>query len=163
MTATREAAINTFKQANKLSEEMGQGIRCGLVLFNSSDMPAEGQFHFLIGTPQAMTKCISSDWFGVRKIFFDDANKSMSYNTGLLKYGAQYVCVSSYVSKKFANCCNNDLQVLQLTRAMNTIVSKNLRHIEFVCDSQLQKLNACVELCKWPNAKRIIIFVLVKI
>lgn len=163
ITATRDAAIRTLKVASKLSDEMGEGIRFGLVLFEGSDTPVEGQFHCIIGTPKAMTRCISGDWFGLRLIFFDDANKSMSYNNELLRYGAKYVCASAYVSKNLTMCCNKELQVIQLTSSLNTIMSKNLRHIQFICESQSQKLDACVELCKWSNAKRIIIFVLVNI
>lgn len=162
VTATRGAAIRTFKEANKLAEDMGQGIRFGLVLFDESDTPTKGQFHCIIGTPQAMVKCIVGDWFSLRMIYFDDANKSMSFNNGLLSHGAKYVCSSAYISKKLADCCNNELQAIQLKNTMNTIMSKNLRHIQFVCESQSQKLDACIELCKWPNAKQIIIFVSVK-
>lgn len=161
VAATREAAERTLNEANKLSQKMG--IRFGLVNFDMTNMPTNGQFHCLIGTPQAMAKCVGADWLGLRLIFFDDGNKSMSYNNHLLKYGAKYVVVSSYINRKMAMCCNNELKVIQLTRPATTIVSKNLRHIQFVCDSQSQKLDACVGLSKWPNAKRIIIFVSVYI
>lgn len=161
VTATREAAELTTNEANKLSKEMG--IRFGLATFDSNnDVLANDQVHCLIGTPAAITKCVGSDNLGLRMIFFDDGNKSMSYDNHLLKYGAKYVALSSYVTKKMAMCCTNELKAIQLTRAANTIVSKNLRHIQFVCDSQSQKLDACVGLSKWPNAKRIVIFVTVK-
>lgn len=161
VTATREAAERTLNEANKLSK--GMGIRFGLINFDmTNDMPANGQFHCLIGTPNAMAKCVGSDWLELKMIFFDDGNKSMSYTNHLLKYGAKYVAVSSYINRNLAMCCNNELKAIQLTRAATTIVSKNLRHIQFICDSQSQKLDACVGLSKWPNAKRIVIFVSVK-
>lgn len=158
VAATREAAEHTFNEANKLSQKMG--IRFGLVNFEmTDDMPTNGKFHSLIGTPQAVSKCVGVDWLGLRLIFFDDGNKSMSYNNHLLKYGAKYVVASSYINRKMALCCNNELKVIQLTRPASSIVSKNLRHIQFVCESQSQKLDACVGLSKWPNANRIVIFV----
>lgn len=149
VSATRDAAVRTLKEADKLAQAMGQAIRCGLAHHDApaSDMPTNCQFHCIVGTPQALTKCIGDDWFGLRIIAFDDGNKSMSYNNKLLSYGAKYVCVSAFVNKKLLDRCNSELNMLQLTRAANTILSKQLRHIEFMCASQFEKLTACIQFC----------------
>lgn len=159
VAATCDAAIRTFETARKLSEEMG--IRCGLVKFNEQ---AEGgtTFHCIFGTSASVSKCIV-DGFGIRMVIFDDAHKSMSYTTNncLLKHGAKYVCISSFMNKSLLSVSVNELQAMQSLRSTSSILSPNLRHVKFFCESQHEKLAVLVELCKWSNAKQIIIFVLV--
>lgn len=155
ITATKDAAIRTFEKANQLSQRIG--IRCGLVEFESK--PAEGHFHWLIETAQALSKYVEFR-ISPKMVLFDDANKSVYYKNQLLGYAnAKYLCVSSYITEKLEQSCIKDLKALPLKRPMETILSKNLRHYEFFCDSRFEKLIVCIELCGWSNAKQIIIFV----
>lgn len=155
--ASNEAANHTFATALKLST--GLGIRCGLVKF---DEPIEAStFHCLFGTSAALCKVIGNG-LGIRVIAFDDASKSMSFATNnLLRFGAKYICVSSHINHQLSSSCNEKLNVTTASRPKQTILSPNLRHAEFFCESQFQKLSTSIALCNWEKAKQIIIFVLV--
>lgn len=132
-------------------------VVCGLVNF---DAPIEqNDCHCLIGTSVSLSKCNSS-WSDVRLVVFDDAYKSMSFDTDLLELDAKYVCVSAHISKSLVKT-STKLNVIQLKRSITTLLSPNLRHLNFSCTSQAEKLHTAVELCKWKYAQQIIIFVLV--
>lgn len=158
VTATIESAVQTFESASILAE--GLGIRCGLAKFNEAIDPCT--FHCLIGTTASVSKYIG-DGIGIELFIFDDANKSMSFGSkSLLKYPAKYVCVTSYANKHILQTSQNELQVIQSSRSNLSILSPNLRHVELFFHSQFEKLSAAIELCKWPNAKQIVVFVLVR-
>lgn len=139
----------------------GGGVRCCLANFDQP-VDVKGKFHCIIGT----TKSIETHLFeelniSVRMVLFDDCNKSMSFNTELMKFGAKYVCVTSYSSKTLKETCKQQLQAKQFSLPMREIISANLRHIEFCCSSIDEKLYVTTQLCNWENAKNIVIFVLV--
>lgn len=157
VAATREAARMAFKQANELAKQMDDGIECSLVNFDEQIGPSNS--HCLIGTSLSLSKR-KSNWYDVRIVIFDDAYKSMSFETDLLKLDAKYVCVSAHISRKLV-MISQKLNALQLKRSVQTLLSPNLRHLEFFCTSQAEKLYATIELCKWKHAEQIIIFVLV--
>lgn len=158
ITATHEAAERTFEQACGLAGKMR--IRCGLVKLNV-DIDITG-FHCVIGTPALMANYFADTnlRLDVRMVLFDDSNKSISfYYYNLLKFGAKYVCVSAVITKHLADICNNQLNVVQVTLPAGSVLSSNLRHVEFPCETQFEKLLVTTELSKWAN--KMIIFVLV--
>lgn len=147
VTATREAAKETFNKANDLSNKMGGGVRCYLANFDQP-VDVKGKFHCIIGTTKSIENHLSEELnFSLRMVLFDDCNKSMSYDTELMKFGAKYVCVTSYSSKALKETCNQQLQTKQFSLPLNRAISANLRHIEFCCSSIDEKLYVTAQLC----------------
>lgn len=162
ITGTREAASVTFKKAVELSQKMGDAISCGLIQF---DKPADFQdnVHCLIGTSKSVSNHLEKGHFIMPSmVLFDDCNKSLSFDNGLLKFAAKYVCVSSVVTRKLTEICTRLKSTLS-TLPVQKLLSPNLRHIEFCCSSKFEKIQATIQLCKWNYAKKIVIFVLVRL
>lgn len=161
VSATRESARTTFKKAAEISKKMNDGIKCGLTQFDGPTDFSE-EVHCLVGTSKSVGDYLKSHGILPRMVLFDDCNKSLSFDNDLLKFGAKYVCVSSNITRSLIAICNERLQAVQSILPSKKLLSPNLRHIEFLCASQTEKLDVTGLLCQWIHAKKILIFVLVR-
>lgn len=157
--STKEGAKKSFKAAMHLTNSMQ--IRCGLATFDDPvSSVAQCESQLIIGTPAALAKNIGSQQ-KFRMIAFDDANKSMSYQNTLLDYDSKYICTTPFSSKSLISLCRNKLKMIVVHLEDCKLLSSNLCHMEINCNTQWEKFEFIVEICRSTCAKQIMIFALV--